>query len=436
MDPSERRVTSDGGEAARMREDWNRRAREDAHYYVAFGRRNQTGGEFFATAAEQVNGLEQELKRLRPRPARSRRALEIGCGPGRLMLPMSRHFGEIHGVDVSDEMVARARENLAAIPHAHAHWAPDSDLAAFASSSFDFLYSYAVFQHIPSRDVVFGYLNESWRVLKPSGILRCQINGLPRSAKTYDTWSGVRISADEVREFCREKGFSLLALEGIETQYMWATLRKGPCWQFARPAEPRIRRITNAQNSEPAAPVSGPFSSIALQVQGLPQEADIGNLAVEVGGALACTCYLGSPEPDGLRQLNAYLPPGLPSGLTQVELRFKGERFCEPVALRLIPAGPAVPRLKSLTDGVDLLSGTRIVSGTIKATIEEANRPELLRARIDGIDAVNPDLFRTDPRLPRHELNFDVPPGAGPGPAEVEILMGSRLVGRVAVELA
>ena len=44
---------------------------------------------------------------------RALRALEIGCGPGRLMKPLSRNFGEIHGVDVSDEMVRLAREREA-----------------------------------------------------------------------------------------------------------------------------------------------------------------------------------------------------------------------------------------------------------------------------------------------------------------------------------
>src|SRR5436189_6121610 len=87
-----------------MRREWNERAREDAHFYVAFGRREQNEDEFFATADEVVRGLQSEMRRL---PAntnrRSWRALEIGCGPGRLMKPMSRHFGEIHGVDVSDE---------------------------------------------------------------------------------------------------------------------------------------------------------------------------------------------------------------------------------------------------------------------------------------------------------------------------------------------
>src|SRR5436309_1383321 len=89
-----------------MRADWNERAREDAHYYVAFGSRNQDEEGFQSTAEREVGAFEWELKRL-PKNANRRvwRALEIGCGPGRLMKPLSRNFGEIHGVDVSDEMV-------------------------------------------------------------------------------------------------------------------------------------------------------------------------------------------------------------------------------------------------------------------------------------------------------------------------------------------
>jgi hypothetical protein len=50
---------TDPGTAARMRDDWNQRALEDAHYYVAFGRRNQTDVEFFETARDRVRELER-----------------------------------------------------------------------------------------------------------------------------------------------------------------------------------------------------------------------------------------------------------------------------------------------------------------------------------------------------------------------------------------
>ncbi len=106
------------------------------------------------------------------------------------MKPLSRHFGEIHGVDVSDEMIRLARERLSDIPHAHVHATNGASLAQFADESFDFVYSYAVFQHIPSRDVVLEYMREIRRVLKPGGIFHGQFNGLAIRGDT-NTWSGV-----------------------------------------------------------------------------------------------------------------------------------------------------------------------------------------------------------------------------------------------------
>jgi SAM-dependent methyltransferase len=160
-----------------MRHDWNERAREDAHYYVAFGRRRQCYEEFLGTAEGVIAVLEAELLRLKPHGGQGWKALEIGCGPGRLMLPFGRHFAEIHGVDVSDEMIRLARENLRNVPHAHVHCLNGMDLRPLASGHFDFVYSFAVFQHVPSRDVVFSYLADARRVLKPGGILRFQMNG-------------------------------------------------------------------------------------------------------------------------------------------------------------------------------------------------------------------------------------------------------------------
>src|SRR5947208_15283373 len=119
---------SDNDLSRRMRAEWNERAREDAHYYVAFARRGQDEDEFFATAAEVVRGLEDELKRLPPGDRRARRALEIGCGPGRLMKPMSWNFSEIHGVGVSDEMIRLAAEQLVNLPHAFPRSTDGTDL--------------------------------------------------------------------------------------------------------------------------------------------------------------------------------------------------------------------------------------------------------------------------------------------------------------------
>src|ERR1022692_2041390 len=282
----------------RMRADWNERAGEDAYYYVAFGRREQGDEEFFSTASDIVKGLVWDLKRVRGRDA----ALEIGCGPGLLMRPLSRNFGEIHGVDVSDEMIRLAGERLRDTPNAHPHHSSGSDLALFPDEKFDFVYSYAVFQHIPSREVVFSYLREARRVLKPGGILRCQMNGLPPHAKQYDTWSGVRITEDEIRQFARDQDMQLLVVEQIWTQYMWITCRKRPAgWSASLPGRrvPRasvIRKISNALTGEAVAPVRGPLAALSLWVEGLPDEADLNHMTVTADGLACRLIYIGEPE--------------------------------------------------------------------------------------------------------------------------------------------
>jgi len=409
-----------------MRAEWNERAREDAHYFVAFGRRDQDDEEFFATATDLVRELESELKRLPPCPIEQRRALEIGCGPGRLLRPMSRHFGEIHGIDVSDEMIARAKEKLRGVPNAFPHHASGSDLALFPDNHFDFVYSYAVFQHIPSGDVVFSYLRETVRVLKPGGVARLHINGLPKTARAYTTWAGVRIGAEEIHAFAREHGVKLLSLTGIETQYMWTT------WQ--KPESTVIRAICNAFSSEQAVPSSGRLACAALAIENLPNACDLNSLTAYVDGARGSICYIGPRGHNGLSQVNVFLPNGVRTGLLPVRVAWHGQRLCPDHYVRVIPPGPAVPRLTALSDAVNLLSPQHIGSGLIKATIEEADNMDSFHATVDSRSVTEVETFRTDPLAQRWEVNFRVP-NLPPGAHVLEVSLGKRLLTRMGIVL-
>lgn len=424
-----------------MRADWNERAVEDAYYYVAFGRKGQDDDEFFATAAEVMRGLEAELKRLPPADRRSRRALEIGCGPGRLMRPMSWNFGEVHGVDVSDEMIRLANEKLVNVPNAFARVTEGTDLSAYEDEFFDFVYSYAVFQHIPSRDVVFSYLAEARRVLKTGGVVHCQVNGLPATARQYTTWEGVRIRAEEMAEFARAHDFQLLAIEGVDTQYMWITMRKQPSgWFDALAANPprdaaRIRKIVNSHSGEPIVPASGRFSCMALWMQQFPADCDLNQIDIEIEGERAAPVYIGSPVYDGLCQVNALMPPKVRTGLVPVEaLRF-GQPMCEPAWARVAPPGPAVPRLTALCDGINLLSGPKISSRSVKLSLEELAAPERLEVRVDGIIIKDLDLFCTDPIKMRFEINFTLPDAIAAGAHHVQWRLGSRMFPATAIEV-
>jgi len=410
-------MVNDPGIVEKMRSEWNERASEDAHYYVAFGRREQDDEEFFATGADVVRALEAELKRV----PKARRALEIGCGPGRLMRPMARHFEEIHGIDISDQMIRRAESNLDHTPNAFPRHAEGSDLAGYAAGFFDFVYSYAVFQHIPSGDVVFGYLREVARVLAHGGVAHLQLNGLPKTSQTYTTWSGFRISGDEVRQFAREHGLQLLALDGVETQYMWTTWRKV--------APPQIRAISNAHSGEHAIPSHGRLACASLWIENLPDSCELNNLEAYVDGRAATGVYVG-PCVNGLSQFNILLPKGTRSGLVPVEVIGAGKAW-----MRVIPPGPSVPRIESVTDGTNLLSVRRIESGTVKVQMEEIAAPESFQAKVDGYYVRAAEVFCTDPRNQRYDVSFLLPAETGPGWHNLEISLGSRILTPIPIEV-
>jgi SAM-dependent methyltransferase len=424
-----------------MRTEWNERAKEDAYYYVAFGRRDQDESEFLATGADVVHGLEAELKRLVPGDRRERRALEIGCGPGRLMMPMSWNFGEIHGVDVSDEMIRRAMRALHDIPNAFPRLTRGTGLSMFGDEMFDFVYSYAVFQHIPSDEIVFTYLHDARRIMKQNAILRFQVNGLPKTAKTYTTWEGARLSAGEIAEFACSNDMQLLAMEGVDTQYTWVTMRKRDAGWFHQLAENppeanlRIRRITNAQSGEPAVPASGRFASFSLWVEDLPDDCDLNQLNITVDEVEAAPVYIG-PDVNGLRQVNAMMPQGMRTGLIPVEISWFGKQVCEPAWMRAVPPGPLVPRIIQVSDGINLLSQSFIQTRSVKLYLEEAIALDRLDVRVDGQAVTDLDVFCTNPLNQQYEVNFNLPVEIRGGSHDVQLTLGRRRFAPIEIQVA
>ncbi len=419
---------SENSVSERMRADWNQRAREDAHYYVAFGGRDQEEADFLATAADVLRSIETQLRRL-PAHANRRawRALEIGCGPGRLVKPLSRHFGEIHGVDVSDEMIRLARERLADIPHAHFHATNGANLAQFADDSFDFIYSYAVFQHIPSRDVVLEYMREIARVLKPGGVFHGQFSGLAHSGD-INTWTGVVFSAADIRAFTRENGLQLLHLDGEHTQYMWTTWKKGRPAASASDLPCAIHRIANYYTSEALIPQRGRLAALSMLIEHLPADCDLNNLDVLMEGELALPIYVGPVDSSGLQQVNAWLPDSIRTGLVTVEVSSNGRPLCPPAIARIVPSGPLVPRIVSVTDGVNLVQENATSTGLLKIQLEEVSSPDSVSAAVDDQPVARLAILRTDPRPPRYELNVELPKGLAPGQHTLQVRVGRRRV--------
>ena len=402
----------------RMRADWDQRAREDPHYYVAFAR-GQTRAEFLASAGRNIPAFEAELVRLRSKD----RALEVGCGPGRLMLPMSRHFREIHGVDISQEMARLALDNLKELPNAHVHLTEHSDLRMFESNAFDFVYSYAVFQHIPSRAVVLDYLKEMGRVLNPGGILCCQLRGAPPAPSAEHepaTWTGCVILWDDVAGFLQRSRLQIVAVSGIATQHMMVTIRKPDpsCDHPSHLLKPALNAVAPSAGG-PGVPQSGPGAAISLWLQNLPLDSSLLDFDIAIGGRQGFPCYLGPPNADWGYQLNALLPEGIETGPASVETSFRGSRL-QPFTVQILPASLDPSNIVSITDGVNIGSET-IRSGHIKVVVDHVADPNALRFLVDGLDARVAEFVCVDRVTSRYEFSIDLPANIRPGKRELQL---------------
>lgn len=171
---------------AKVRRDWNRLAETDPLWAV-YVKPGTKGGrwredEFFATGEQEIAGAMGHLAGLGVDPPRGR-ALDFGCGVGRLTRPLSGHFDEVVGVDISPRMIELAEAGNPAGERCRFVLNDRPDLGVFPDASFDLVYASLVLQHLPP-DHARGYLREFGRVLRPGGVVICQIPVRPtRSVK-------------------------------------------------------------------------------------------------------------------------------------------------------------------------------------------------------------------------------------------------------------
>lgn len=177
-----------------LRDDWTRLGAEDPLWavYVAPGTR---GGRwdverFFALGRAEVARAWAGLEALGLNPGRGR-ALDFGCGVGRLSAALAAYVDEVIGVDIAESMLAQARRldrsRYQAGDQARGRCRfvlnDATDLGFLDDGSIDVVYSSLVLQHMPAR-LAGGYLREFVRVLAPDGVAVFQVASRPtRSVK-------------------------------------------------------------------------------------------------------------------------------------------------------------------------------------------------------------------------------------------------------------
>lgn len=353
------------------------------------------------------------------------------------MGPMSRHFGEIHGVDISEDMIALAAERLRSIPGARLHVTPGSDLRMFGDDSFDYVYSYTVFQHIPSRDVVLDYLRESRRVLKPGGILCCQLRGTPplqtEMERELETWTGCHFSRDEMLAFAREHDFQLVAISGLETQYMWTTWRK-PVPGVRDFSHAELKNATISSGNERRIPQRGSEACVGLWIDGLPANCDLSDFEARFGDVSQRGGFLSPIAPTGAGQLNARIPSGVPVGEVAVTL-LAGGRLIPGRCMIEIAAAPMQPSVVTVTDAIHIGSKFRVETGGLKVTLEGVERPAEVSFHIQGREAEIVQTEYKDPILEKYEYSFYLPKKTLKGSVSLIIRIASREMASVPIEI-
>jgi len=208
----------------KMRSDWDARAKENARYYVATLKDDWTDEEFFASGEQTVSEeiLTDMVNICQGKDPKEMRVIEIGCGAGRITRALARLFGEVHGVDVSGEMVEQARKALANTPNASVYQNNGMDLSVLPEGPYDFAFSTIVFQHIPSREVIYNYVREVNRLLRPGALFKFQVQGdATMQTSPDDTWLGVPFSDVEAVAMADKCGFEPRYRHGAGEQYFW-----------------------------------------------------------------------------------------------------------------------------------------------------------------------------------------------------------------------
>ncbi|HXJ40756.1 MAG TPA: methyltransferase domain-containing protein [Bryobacteraceae bacterium] len=208
----------------KMRREWDERARENARHYVATAQTQWSDDEYFESGRQSVyHEILTDMGNVcQGRDPKEMTVLEIGCGSGRITRALSETFGQVYAVDISGEMIALAKEALKDRPNVHLYQNNGSDLTVLGDVPIDFAFSFIVFQHIPRREVIYSYVREVSRLLRPGGLFKFQVQGdATLLTSPEDTWLGVPFSDADAVAMAEACGFEPRHRIGAGEQYFW-----------------------------------------------------------------------------------------------------------------------------------------------------------------------------------------------------------------------
>ena len=104
--------------------------------------------DFFETGERYVERVWLEIENNFRTDFQPHRAIDFGCGVGRITLPLAKRCENVVGVDISENMLKEARQNSEKFGLTNLSFVKSDDNLSNLSGEFDFIHSFIVFQHI------------------------------------------------------------------------------------------------------------------------------------------------------------------------------------------------------------------------------------------------------------------------------------------------
>jgi 2-polyprenyl-3-methyl-5-hydroxy-6-metoxy-1,4-benzoquinol methylase len=164
-----------------IQKNWDDLGKLDPFYAVKSGKWDENGDweikrggkwniqEFFQTGIDEIKDIMKEIHQLNLRIS-NRRALDFGCGVGRVTQALSKYFDNVDGVDIAPSMIELANTYNKYEDKVQYYINNKNSLEIFKDNTYDFIYSVEVLQHMHPHYQQ-KYLRELLRILSPEGLL-------------------------------------------------------------------------------------------------------------------------------------------------------------------------------------------------------------------------------------------------------------------------
>lgn len=213
---------------------WDKFANKDAIFYIDTAVKNAE--EFWNKGETSIKTY--VLPKIQKHRIHTNRCIDFGCGIGRYSFPLAAHFHEVVGVDISEQMLQKAKSIAHEKQISNTRFIHTNDLENL-KKPVDFIYSVNVFQHIEDQNHIQEILQNLAKLLNGFAYIQFDTRPqsllykikkllpdilLPRSQKRGIR--RIRREPETIKEWLHKAGFTVIEEEYPQTGHHFFLLQK------------------------------------------------------------------------------------------------------------------------------------------------------------------------------------------------------------------